>query len=215
MSDVRASSIDWRSERRVGMGAIAGATLVAALLWFATYSYAPVPSAESIAERLVLAIKCIAVATLFCLVAGVEAVAHERLQSPAFDPLRNYESRRIRVNLRYLQNTLEQSVVFAVALLGLAIYAEGRAGAAAMVATTIVWIAGRLAFWIGYHRSAALRGLGAPGMMASMIVLLYVVWHVGEDIAGPAGGWILIGAFLALEAVLFRTTASEEAQASS
>ena len=84
-----------------------------------------------------------------------------------------------------------------------------------MIATTVVWIVARLAFWVGYHRSAALRGLGAPGMMASMIVLLYVVWHVGEDIAGAAGGWILIGAFLALEAVLFRTTASEEAQASS
>jgi hypothetical protein len=30
----------------------------------------------------------------------------------------------------------------------------------------------RFAFWIGYHRSAAMRGLGAPGMALSMIVLV-------------------------------------------
>jgi hypothetical protein len=32
-------------------------------------------------------LKCYCVAVLFCLVAGVEAVAHERLSEPAFDPL--------------------------------------------------------------------------------------------------------------------------------
>ena len=68
-------------------------------------------------ERELFALKCVALATLFCLVAGIEAVAHERLQSDAFDPLLNHETRRLRVNLRYLQNTLEQLIVFAVGLL--------------------------------------------------------------------------------------------------
>ena len=73
-------------------------------------------------------------------------------------------------------------------------------------ATTAVWILNRFAFWIGYHRSAAMRGLGAPSMAIGLIVLLYVVARIGDDLAGGAGAAIAIGAFLAIEAVLFWKT---------
>ena len=76
----------------------------------------------------------------------------------------------------------------------------------AVEATTIVWILARLAFWIGYHRSAALRGLGAPGMALSMLVLIYVAARFGFETAGIAGAGAVVGAFLAFEAVLFRAT---------
>src|SRR5471030_3243668 len=95
-------------------------------------------------------LKCCCIAVLFCLVAGVEAVAHERLSSPAFDPLASFETQRLRVNLRYLQNTLEQFVVFAVGLFGLAAYCPGGASMRAVVATAVVWIVARIAFWSGY-----------------------------------------------------------------
>jgi hypothetical protein len=200
-------SPDWRVQRKAGMAAIAVATFVAAGIWLAIFYLGPgFDGMGSLSERMLFALKCVTVATLFCLVAGVEAVAHERLQSAAFDPLQRHESRRLRVNLRYLQNTLEQLIVFAVGVFGLAAYASGGSGMRAVLATTIVWILGRYAFWIGYHRSAALRGLGAPGMMASMLVLLYVVWRIGDELAGTVGGAALIGAFLAVELVLFRTT---------
>ncbi|HEX3676810.1 MAG TPA: hypothetical protein VHU79_05390 [Sphingomicrobium sp.] len=35
---------------------------------------------------MIVALKCVALATLFTLVAGVEAVAHERFETAAFDP---------------------------------------------------------------------------------------------------------------------------------
>jgi hypothetical protein len=133
-------------------------------------------------------------------------VAHERLSSPAFDPLSGYETRRLRVNQRYLQNTLEQTVVFVVALFGLAADCPNGGAMRAVVATTVVWILARFAFWLGYHRSAAMRGLGAPGMAASMIVLLYVVARFGYGIAGIAGAATPIALFLAIEAALFWTT---------
>jgi hypothetical protein len=158
---------------------------------------------EDVGARMLVALKCFAIATLFCLVAGVEAVAHERLQSAAFDPLLGYDTRRLRVNLRYLQNTLEQVIVLGVALFGLAAYLDTGESMRAVIATAVVWIASRFAFWIGYHRSAAMRGIGAPSMMATMIALLYVAWRVGDDLAGPAAGWAFIAAFLALEALLF------------
>jgi uncharacterized MAPEG superfamily protein len=151
-------------------------------------------------------LKCWCLAVLFCLVLGVEAVAHERLASPAFDPLSGFETRRLRVNQRYLQNTLEQIVVFAAALFGLAAYSPDGSAMRAVVATTAVWILARFAFWVGYHQSAAMRGLGAPGMALSMIVLLYVTGRIGFEVAGFIGVAVLILAFLAIEAFLFRVT---------
>jgi hypothetical protein len=75
-----------------------------------------------------------------------------------------------------------------------------------VVASTVVWILNRFAFWIGYHRSAAMRGLGAPSMMIGLIMLLYVVARIGGDIAGTVGMVIATALFLVLEAVLFLKT---------
>jgi uncharacterized MAPEG superfamily protein len=190
------------------MAAIAGSFVLAALLWFAVRRYGPVPAGmEALGARMLFALKCLCVATLFCLVAGVEAVAHERLQSPAFDPLAGHRTRRLDVNLRYLQNTLEQTVVFAAALFGLAAYSPGEA-IRAVEATTIVWVVSRYAFWLGYHRSAALRALGAPGMALTLVVLVYVAARFGGERAGSVGAAAAVGAFLLLEAILFRATRS-------
>jgi uncharacterized MAPEG superfamily protein len=199
--------MDWKQQRRSGMRMIALALVVGIAVWLALYRLLPpLVGMDELGARMVVALKCVAVATLFCFVAGVEAVAHERLQSDAFDPLAGHQSKRLRVNLRYLQNTLEQLIVFAVGLFGLAAFLSTGEAMRAVVATTVVWILSRFAFWIGYHRSAAMRGLGAPGMAMAMMVLIYVVARIGGDLAGTAGFVIAIGAFLGLEAVLFLNT---------
>lgn len=198
---------DWRAERKRGMAAIAASIVISLVLWFALRHYLPpLAGMDSVGARMIVTMKCLAFATLFCLVAGVEAVAHERLQSDAFDPLLGHETRRMRVNLRYLQNTLEQIVVFGVGLFGLAYYLDSDGSMRAVVAATIIWILNRFAFWVGYHRSAAMRGLGAPSMALSLIMLLYVTARIGNELAGTAGGIIAVGLYLALEAVLFLKT---------
>jgi hypothetical protein len=106
-------------ERRAGMIAIAAAMPVALLLWLAiAYLVPPLAGMDSLGDRMLFTLKCCCLTVLFCLVTGVEAVAHERLSSPAFDPLSGFETRRLRVNQRYLQNTLEQILVFAAGLSG-------------------------------------------------------------------------------------------------
>jgi uncharacterized membrane protein YhdT len=203
------SGFDLGRERRATMLPIIAAFPVAVALWFVVAYLAPLPAGiEGVPARLLFALKCVCIAALFCLATGVEAVAHERLVSPAIDPLRGYETRRLRVNQNYLQNTLEQFVLFAVGLCGLAVYAA-RPGPIA--ATTVVWIAARAAFWIGYHRSSAERGYGAPGLALSLIVLLYVSARFGAELAGPAGAVVVIVLFVAIEAVLFLKTRSPEA----
>ncbi len=202
-----ADSTDWRVQRRSGMGAIALSMAVSLALWFALVHFLPpLTGMESAGARLIVALKCLVLATLFCLVAGVEAVAHERLQSDAFDPLEGHETKRLRVNLRYLQNTLEQIVIFAAGLFGLALYLDTGESMRVVVASTIVWVLNRYAFWIGYHRSAAMRGLGAPSMALSLIMLLYVTARIGNDIAGPAGAAIASLLNLAVATVLFWKT---------
>lgn len=198
---------DWRQERKSGMAAIAASVAVSALVWVALWQFLPPLSGmDSVGARMVVALKCLAFATLFCFVAGIEAVAHERLQSNAFDPLQGHQTERLRVNLRYLQNTLEQLIVFAVGLFGLAAYLDSGSAMRIVIASTLVWILNRFAFWIGYHRSAAMRGLGAPSMLIGLAMLLYVVARIGGDVAGTAGTVAAMLLFLALEAVLFLKT---------
>jgi hypothetical protein len=207
MTDATTPKRDFAAQRRAGMTAIAAAMPAALLLWLAIAHFLPpLGGMDSLGSKMLFTLKCCCLAVLFCLVTGVEAVAHERLSSPAFDPLSGFETRRLRVNQRYLQNTLEQILVFAAGLFGLAAYSQDGAAMRAVLATTVVWILARFAFWIGYHRSAALRGLGAPGMALSLIVLLYVAFRIGYQ----AGGFVVaaapIVAFLAIEAFLFRAT---------
>lgn len=110
------------------------------------------------------------------------------------------------MNQRYLQNTLAQTFVFIVGLFGFAAYCPDVSAMRAVLATTVVWILARFAFWIGYHRSTAMRDLGAPGMVLSIIVLLYVAGRIGYEVGGFVGAAVPVVVFLAIEAFLFRAT---------
>jgi uncharacterized MAPEG superfamily protein len=125
------------------------------------------------------------------------------LRSPAFDPLAGFETRRMRVNQRNLQNTLEQTVIFIAGLFGLALYSPGGDAMRAVLATTVVWVASRLAFWAGYHLGSTWRVLGAPSLLLGQLVLVYVAMRVGGDLAGPAGFWGMLAAYGLFEALLF------------
>jgi hypothetical protein len=197
----------WRAERRKGLVWLAVAVLAATLLWYTIRFNAPVLAGmDEPVARLAFALKCSALVVLFTLVTGVSAVAHERLVSAAFDPLGGHETRRMRINFRYLQNTLEQTVIFLVGLFGLALYMEDGNQMRAVLASAVVWTLGRLAFWAGYHVSSTWRVLGAPSMLLGQLVLGYVCLRVGQDVAGDAGMWSVLAAYLLFEALLFWTT---------
>lgn len=191
MADAAPSPVGQRTTLLLGMMA-SGA--VAALIWWSTYRLIPPPSGLG----MVLALQCIGVATLFALVPGVEAIAHERLFTAAIDPLAGADSPRMRVNQRYLQNTLEQWAVFAPGLLLLPLYADGRA----TIAATLVWTFGRWAFWVGYHIAPRFRAIGLIGMVQNQLVLLYCTARFAGEVAGSAGAAGVVVLFLAIEAIL-------------
>jgi uncharacterized MAPEG superfamily protein len=153
--------------------AMAIAVLLSVGLWLGLCRLLPpLPDMQTPIARLTFALKCSAVAVLLSLMTGIEAVAHERFQGDAFDPLAGHETERMKINLRYLQNTLEQTLLFIPGLLALAMYCTDGRAMRAIVATTAVWILSRAAFWIGYHRGSRYRIVGLTGMLQSMLVLL-------------------------------------------
>ena len=175
---------------------------VAVAIWWACFHLiAPLPGLADTPDRLIFGVKCIAVAVLFSVVLGAEAVAHERLFSPAIDPLAGAETPRMRVNQRFLQNSVEQLLVFAPGLLLLAFYSDA-GGMRAVIAATMVWIVGRIAFWIGYHKGPRFRAIGLFPMVQSLLILLWAAARFGDEVAGTPGTVALVAAFLLAEAWL-------------
>jgi hypothetical protein len=172
-------------------------------VWLALYSLLPpIPGMADAASRAIFALKCCCIAVLLCFLTGIEAVAHERLNTPAINPLLGRESARMKVNLHYLQNTLEQLLVFMPGLIALACYCADGHAMRAVVATTIVWMLSRAVFWVGYHRAPRFRAAGLTGMVQSLLVLVYVCGHFGYEIAGPIGASVPIVIFAGVEAYL-------------
>lgn len=175
----------------------AGASLPAALaIWFALRAALPPITTDPMLFTLRLA----GAALFLAFLPVIEAVAHERLMSPAIDPLAGKDSKRLVVNQRVLQNTLEQSLVFVPGLFLVAHYASDLREAAACA---ILWVIGRWAFWIGYHIGPMWRGLGVFSLAQGLIMLGYGVGCFGYELAGWAGVAALIGPYVAIEAYLF------------
>ncbi len=185
-----------RLDVRNGIPQMVVATLVLSLLWWSVFRFVPELSAmgEAIA-RLIVAIKCICIAVLLTFLTGIEAVSHERLLGNSFIPLAGHETQRLKVNLRYLQNTLEQIALFVPGLLGLSLYCADGSSMRAVIAATMVWIVARLAFWIGYHVGPQYRVAGLIGMAQSLIVLLYVSARIGYDVGGLVGASVPVTLF--------------------
>jgi len=179
------------------------AALVVAFIWWACHRFIPPFDMPAVFDRVMFALKWSGVAILLTFLTGIEAVSHERLVTEAFDPLAGKETRSILVNLRYLQNTLEQVILFVPGLLLLAAYAEPMRIAQSVSAAALVWILARLAFWIGYRQGPQYRIAGLVGMVQSMIILLYVSARFGYELGGVWGASVPLALFALAEAVLF------------
>jgi MAPEG family len=173
------------------------------LAWLILYvALAPVPNMVFTLDRLVFAFKCWAMATLFCLVLGIEAVAHERLGTFGVSALGDGESLRLRINQRYLQQTIEQMLVFVPGLLLLAIYCETSESMRVVEIATIMWIVARFVFWLGYHHDVQIRAPGMVSTLQSFLILLYGCTRFGYEIAGVIGAILVISAFVSVELYL-------------
>jgi len=194
---------DPAAQRRTIIAGMAIAAPVATLLWIGVYRFLPpVMVASGAFDPTRFALGWVAVAVLLCLATGAEAVAHRRLFTPGIDPLAGADPPAMKVDQRYLQQTVEQILVFAAGLFGLAACAAPETAARSIAATSSVWILSRWAFWIGYRRAPRFRAPALVGMVQSLVVLLWVAWQFGNSVAGRPWGAVRVALFLAIEALL-------------
>ncbi|HEY8077167.1 MAG TPA: MAPEG family protein [Labilithrix sp.] len=160
-------------QSKVKMGIVVGVlawTEILATSWFLTGARV---TDLPLADRLGLAARC-AVFPALTLMAGVLAVANGRYRSAAIDPLTCEATPAMRVDQRYLQNTLEQLVLHVVALFAVA--ADGSPlGMRLLPGLAACFVVGRAAFWLLYRRDPMKRGPGfSMTMQPTAVALVFV-----------------------------------------
>ncbi len=115
----------------------------------------------------------------FALAVGIAMLANRRFFSPdAMDGTRTPQSPALEINLRYNQNTLEQSalVVIAWPLLALTL-PDGQLGLIPVLA--VLFGFGRAAFWIGYLIAPWARAFGfALTFYPTVVALIWLAVKV-------------------------------------
>jgi uncharacterized membrane protein YecN with MAPEG domain len=139
--------------------------------YFACPSIATTPTPEG---RLVFAVWLCAVPALF-VYAVFQSCLRLRDTPEAVNPMLAAESPRWKINQRVLTNSVEQLAIFVPLVLALATRVD--AAHVKLVPLHIaLWVAARIAFWVGYRRSPAWR---APGMAwTHQVTLLTIAWLV-------------------------------------
>jgi hypothetical protein len=151
-----------RDQKVVAVGAASGvATMIAAVaglyrLWPSD------PGLADVGSRLAYALQANAVAVLPLLL-GVIVVGNDRFVSEAIDPMLHKEDVATQINGRVVENTLQQFVLFWAATMALGVHLTSTQMRILPAAAT-VFVAARVAFWIGYRIHPLYR---APGMAAT------------------------------------------------
>ena len=167
-----------RKQILVALG-MAGAVAILLLSWSRLAQLPlPLPDGDDQAARLAFVAQWLLLPGL-ALFAGIAVVANRRFfTTVAIDGERNSQSRLIEIALRYNQNTLEQTVLAAIAWMGLAL-ALSHDMLKLIPAMAIAFVVGRALFFIGYLIAPAARALGM-GLSAypSFAALIWLVWRM-------------------------------------
>ena len=139
--------------------ALPAMVLVALSWWFAPqlFGVAELP-ADDIASRLAFAARWLIVPGL-TLLAGIVGASRRGFYIDAIDGTRTPSNWGLEINLRYNQNTIEQTVLAAIAWAGLAVTVT-HDQLIAIPAMAVLFAIGRITFWIGYLVNPLARGFG-------------------------------------------------------
>ena len=143
--------------------AVAGAA-AAFLVLFLLFHFAPTlfagatPPSDDTASRLAYAARWL-LAPGVMLLAGIGVAARRGFLRDAIDGTRTPLSHSLEINLRYNQNTLEQTMLVAIAWTGLSLTLP-QSRLYLIPAMAVAFVLGRLTFWIGYllYPTGALSG---------------------------------------------------------
>jgi len=164
-----------KDQRTVAIGAASGVIGMMLLVWMISTTIPGPQVVDAPGNRLAYAVRWSVVAVL-PLFAMLVAVGNERFLSEAIDPTLGKESRKMVVNGRVADNTLQQFVCFSVGILALSVSVP--IGWISVVpAVAITFVICRIVFWIGYRIHPLYR---APGFSSTAYMNLFmyiaVIW---------------------------------------
>jgi hypothetical protein len=137
----------------------------------------PLPDGDDPASRLAFLAHWLLLPAL-ALLAGIVVVANQRFfVADAIDGARTSHNRLIEITLRYNLNTLEQTVLAAIAWAGLAL-ALPHDKLMLIPAMAIVFLVGRALFWIGYLIAPVARALGLA--LSAYPTFVALIWLAGR-----------------------------------
>jgi MAPEG family len=126
--------------------------LLAKLLW------QWVPSDWTIGDRIALVIKDAVVAILPAVLA-ICIVAAQRLDPSMFVGRVPKPNSAVDINNRFILNTVEQFILYFIGNAGLALYCPAQE-ARTLIVLTVLFVLGRVLFWVGYHYNPYVRAFG-------------------------------------------------------
>ncbi|CAH1776313.1 unnamed protein product [Owenia fusiformis] len=161
MSNVRSARDSETGESRpeeratVRKGRYAGLIFIAGTFFLGSWLMPPIVFI-SMWERILYTLRC-QVLSVGMLLAGVIVVMITRANTTAINPLSERGEQYVKLDNRYLQNTLEQLVLSILTQLFLATYLEDLWVIPVM---TFLFVLGRISFWIGYKWMPLYRSFG-------------------------------------------------------
>jgi hypothetical protein len=134
---------------------------------------------DDLSSRLAFAVRWMLLPGI-CLLLGVIIAGRRGFIPDAIDGTRTPASRSLEINLRYNQNTLEQTVLACIAWAGLAIRLPA-AHLPLIPAMAVLFTVGRGTFWVGYLFHPMGR---AFGMVLTVVPTLasygWLAWHMND-----------------------------------
>ncbi|HEY1612593.1 MAG TPA: MAPEG family protein [Rhizomicrobium sp.] len=166
----------------IGMaGALAAAVVIALVSQHSGRLFAHVTlPPDDTAGRLAFALRWLLFPGLTLLV-GVVGAARRGFYRDAIDGTRTPANHGLEINLRYNQNTLEQTVLAAIAWAGLAL-ALPHDRLVLIPAMAWLFVIGRLTFWVGYLIYPVGRVFGMVlTVMPTLIAFAWLCWHFTQS----------------------------------
>jgi hypothetical protein len=160
------------------LGALPGFIVVGWVILHAgsLFSSTAMTSGDS-ASRMAFAVGWMSIPGL-CLLLGVIIAARRGFVADAIDGTRTPASHSLEINLRYNQNTVEQTLLACIAWMGLAICLPP-ADLVLIPAMATLFAIGRVTFWIGYLIHPMARSFG---MVLTVLPTLgsyaWLIWHL-------------------------------------
>jgi hypothetical protein len=147
-----------REQKIVLTGAISGFVAMIVAMALLTHLLLPPAGSETLEGRIAITLRC-NLAPALLLFAMLGAIGNGRFVGAAIDPTRGAEDRKTIINGRVADNTTQQFLIFLAATLGLATSLPPE-DMNVIPAATIVFVTGRLLFWIGYRIDPLYRAFG-------------------------------------------------------